>query len=1057
MYVGRSSASGGGYNSAVTSDFRIFSNTLTSQEISNLYYSGLQAHQSSSEAVDRYQASGTYTSPVIDLGANGAWGSVPWSASNALNGGGINYFTRTSMDNVSWSEWQAVDGSVGEGTWAGTIVSDPRRYMQWKADLSASPEKDQTPVITGMSTTFVEDSTAPANPGQVALGYANHASASATLTNNEWYNYPKPKFTWEEGVDDAAEGQSASGIDGYHVLLTTNAEATPSANLANPCYRFAESDDRILSVGTTPESCTITDADYYLRVQTKDNSGNVAQPVTIFTYRYDGTAPRSPVSVSSTTVGFTSENQFSFYWPSASDQGVNQSGLSYYEYKTGASDGTFSTWTRSNEPGEPLVTMAENVVAYQEGQNFFFVRTVDFAGNVSAEISNLGVSPFYYNSSAPTAPLNVVISPESSSASPAAENIFDVSWDRPASYSGEIAKYHYCVNCTPSAETMAQTTSAETVERVLSNVALATQQGKNTFYIVAEDNNTNADSANGNRNFEAYATADFYASTIAPGAPSNLTISDASDRDAEIWRLTLAWRQAEEGGTPAFYAVYRSTDNVEFTKIGETTSTAYTDADLTQSQMYYYKVFAIDDAGSTSLASNTVSLAPEGKYTTPPLAGGTPNVKAGSTVAYITWGTGRVAYGAVEYGKTTDYQSSVAETVAVTSHSIKLTGLSPGTEYHYRVQALDDSVLMGYDREIAYSEDYTFTTSATPSISNVEISDLGLNSVVINWSAISLSSAQIEYGESSAYGSTVSVGVGSEGTYSTKISNLENSTTYHFRIRAVDIDETDITSDDYSFTTLTFPKVTAVVFKTDQAQNSTAISIAWSTNVPTTASVEYQAVKVEESYRSRSDENLTNSSVLQKLSPAELGSLPIVPLGPATFVDQSQLDSRHIVQINNLADSSLYLFTIRGRDEYGNQLVTEPIRYVTGADTKPPTIENLVIETPIVGEGVESKAEIVLSFTTDEPAVTQVIWGAGTGSEYPQATQKSSEASTDHMIVLRDLDPTATYHLKIKATDESENTSETDDTVVVTPTAQAAAFELILKNLEGIFGFLGLK
>jgi hypothetical protein len=364
---------------------------------------------------------------------------------------------------------------------------------------------------------------------------------------------------------------------------------------------------------------------------------------------------------------------------------------------------------------------------------------------------------------------------------------------------------------------------------------------------------------------------------------------------------------------------------------------------------------------------------------------------------------------------------------------------------------------MGYDREIAYSEDYTFATSATPSISNVEISDLGLNSVVINWSAISLSSAQIEYGESSAYGSTVSVGVGSEGTYSTKISNLENSTTYHFRIRAVDIDETDITSDDYSFTTLTFPKVTAVVFKTDQAQNSTAISIAWSTNVPTTASVEYQAVKVEESYRSRSDENLTNSSVLQKLSPAELGSLPIVPLGPATFVDQSQLDSRHIVQINNLADSSLYLFTIRGRDEYGNQLVTEPIRYVTGADTKPPTIENLVIETPIVGEGVESKAEIVLSFTTDEPAVTQVIWGAGTGSEYPQATQKSSEASTDHMIVLRDLDPTATYHLKIKATDESENTSETDDTVVVTPTAQAAAFELILKNLEGIFGFLGLK
>ena len=1007
--------------------------------------------------MDRYQASGTYTSPVIDLSANGAWGSVPWSATNALHGGGINYFTRTSMDNVSWSSWAAVTGSVGEGSWTGGIASDPRRYLQWKADLTSSSDKSQSPVISSMSTTYVEDSTPPANPTQVALGYTNHASASATLTSNEWYNYATPKFTWEAGLDDPAAGQSSSGIDGYHVLLTTDQNATPSANLASPCYRFSESDDRVFSVGTTPAGCSLSDADYYLRMQTKDNSGNVSSPVTLFTYRYDSTPPRSPVSVSSTTVGYTSQNEFSFYWPPASDQGTNQSGLAYYEYKTGATDGLFSTWTKSNQPGDSLITVASSITAYQEGQNFFFVRTVDFAGNVSAEISNLGVSPFYFNESAPTAPQNLVITPNTTNDNQALENIFAVTWDKPASYSGELAKYYYCVNCTPSAETMTETTNAQTADRTLTNIALATQQGKNTFYLVAEDNNINTETGRGNVNFEAFATADFYASTIAPGAPTNLTISDASDRDAKVWRLTLAWKPAITGGTPDFYAIYRSTDGTTFTKIGETTSTAYTDADLSQSQTYSYKVFAIDNANSTSLSSNTVSLSPEGKYTSPPLAGGTPSVDVGSTIATVSWSTGRVAFGAVEYGKTTSYEQSVAETVAVGNHSIKITGLTPGTTYHYRVQALDDSALMGYQRENAYSADFTFTTSATPTISNVEVTDLSLNSAVINWQAISLTSAQIEYGESTAYGTTLSVGVGSEGSYSTKITGLKDSVTYHFRIRAVDIDGTDITSDDYTFTTVTFPKVTAVVFKTDQAQNATAINVAWSTNVPTTASVEYQAVQIDPAWASQQDTNYSNATVLQGLSQTELARLPVVPLGAPQYLDRSTINNRHVVQIADLSDSSLYVFTIRGRDEYGNQAVSDPIRYVTGADTKPPSVEDLVIETPIVGEGVESKAEIVLSFTTDEPAFSQVMWGAGTGSEYPQSTQTSAEATTDHMIVLRDLNPTSTYHLKIKTTDQTKNSSETEDTVVVTPTAQAAAFELILKNLEGIFGFLGLK
>ncbi|NMB56625.1 hypothetical protein GYA19_01655 [Candidatus Beckwithbacteria bacterium] len=59
-------------------------------------------------------------------------------------------------------------------------------------------------------------------------------------------------------------------------------------------------------------------------------------------------------------------------------------------------------------------------------------------------------------------------------------------------------------------------------------------------------------------------------------------------------------------------------------------------------------------------------------------------------------------------------------------------------------------------------------------------------------------------------------------------------------------------------------------------------------------------------------------------------------------------------------------------------------------------------------------------------------------------------------MVIRDLESTTTYHLQILSEDSSGNKIISDDTIVVTPTAQQAAFDIILNNLEDIFGFLKL-
>ena len=75
------------------------------------------------------------------------------------------------------------------------------------------------------------------------------------------------------------------------------------------------------------------------------------------------------------------------------------------------------------------------------------------------------------------------------------------------------------------------------------------------------------------------------------------------------------------------------------------------------------------------------------------------------TTATITWTTDVPADSQVQYGKTTAYGSTSAlNSTLVSSHSVKLSGLTRLTTYHYRVLSRNAS------GTLAVSGDFTFIT-----------------------------------------------------------------------------------------------------------------------------------------------------------------------------------------------------------------------------------------------------------------------------------------------------------------------------------------------------------
>ena len=202
---------------------------------------------------------------------------------------------------------------------------------------------------------------------------------------------------------------------------------------------------------------------------------------------------------------------------------------------------------------------------------------------------------------------------------------------------------------------------------------------------------------------------------------SGLVVSSISSTSAIV-----SWSTDESGTSVVNYGLTDSLELGSFSESGYSTSHVVTMTGLLEGQTYYISATSADSIGNSSTSSTTSFTTLDA---TPPVLSDIEVIDIGNDSARVTWTTNEVANSVVSYGETDSYESTVSESDFVTSHSILLTGLSEGTEYHFQVGSTDQL------SNQVFSTDETFTTDEDLPPSNVSglVIESGISKLLLSW------------------------------------------------------------------------------------------------------------------------------------------------------------------------------------------------------------------------------------------------------------------------------------------------------------------------------------
>ena len=298
------------------------------------------------------------------------------------------------------------------------------------------------------------------------------------------------------------------------------------------------------------------------------------------------------------------------------------------------------------------------------------------------------------------------------------------------------------------------------------------------------------------------------AKAVVPAAPTvTMTYSDSG-------KPKLTW-SAVSGA--ASYRVYRSESRgTGYSLLGTTTSTSYVNTGAAAGKTYYYRVKAVNSAG-TSAYSNIVSG--RAKAAIPAAPRVTIGTSSASGKPQLTWAA---VDGAAKYEIYRSTQQSTGFTLlgTTTSTSYVNTGAAVGKTYYYKVRALNVDGAAG-----AYSSTVSGAAKAVaPAAPTVTMTYSDGGKPKLTWSAVSGATSYRVY-RSESRGTGYSL-LGTTTSTSYVNTGAAVGKTYYYRVKAVNSAGTSAYSNIVSGTART-PAPAAPVLKGGTSSASGKPQLTW--------------------------------------------------------------------------------------------------------------------------------------------------------------------------------------------------------------------------------------
>jgi hypothetical protein len=504
-------------------------------------------------------------------------------------------------------------------------------------------------------------------------------------------------------------------------------------------------------------------------------------------------------------------------------------------------------------------------------------------------------------------------------------------------------------------------------------------------------------------------------SSIPPVITAGPTVANISTTNA-----TVEWATDKPSNSVVIYGLVSGVYDQQAGQLINTTATTHTVmlGNLKKGTTYFYKVSSGDVTGNTTQSVEKQFTTDPGDITPPIVTAGPVITTDSSTAVTVTWTTNEISNSLVEYGLRVVDENSVGHSEELTLlHKVQVSGLQASQQYLLRIKSRDAS-----------SNLYTGTTLHletlnAPSITGVKITDITLNSALVQWTTTTPSTSTVNYGPTTDLGQKIEDTSSYSQNHLVRLSGLISGTSYYVQLSGNDQSANHLTSDQYLFKTVVLPVISDVTV-TDVT--SSAAALHW---------------------KSSSDIDEFIRTEITKTVDKTL-------LGKKATTGNDKLVSDHTFLLSELESGTEYTISIIGKDVFGNQALAKSIVVTTQPDLDPPVIQNIKSDTS-VDLGGKQTVQVLVSFDLSELGKAYLEYGDGATGSYTQKVQTDTDLSLSKFMVIAGLQPGHSYHYHIVATDRAGNVATSADYLVLAPTKSVSLLDLIFGQVQQNFGWLG--